>query len=304
MFRRIFGISLLACIAAAPASAQQTQEIAKLLEKGAELIKGLPEIPADLDTEAYYKVEQKDTPIGWFQVRLDTVTKSGERFYRYRSRFGFNGVNVGWSEGEMMVIMDRYWKPVEVRNRMHEITPQGGKRDIKDRARIKSGKFQRRIFDGRQTQKYLFEYKDVNAVFMAEPLLGDLKLDPGDKFALTTYDVRTGAFNTTIYEVDKKKDGRTKVKTDFQFAVVDPSKTDNIEVIQETPPPEDPNKKEEELTAEEKEAREPYFLIDPDKFLRFRNAPGSGITVRRSDRERVEQIQESLKITEKDIPTS
>ncbi|MCA9255640.1 MAG: hypothetical protein KDA33_08370 [Phycisphaerales bacterium] len=304
MVRRIFGISLIACTAAAPGYAQQTQEITKLLEKGAELIKGLPEIPSDLDKNVYYKVEQKDTPIGWYQVKLDTTTEAGERFYRYRSRYEYNGVNVGWSQGEMMVIMDRYWKPVEVRNRMHSITPQGGERDVKDRARIKSGKFQRRIFDGRQTQKTLFEYKDVDAVFMAEPLMGDLKLDPGDKFALTTYSVRTGVFNTTIYEVEEKKDGRTKVKTDFQFAVADPSKTDNIEVIQETPPPEDPNKKEEELTAEEKEAREPYFLIDPDKFLRFKNMPDSGITIRRSDRERVEQIQETLKIREKDIPTT
>ncbi|MCB9851839.1 MAG: hypothetical protein H6819_01985 [Phycisphaerales bacterium] len=304
MFRRMLGISILLCLAAVAPALAQNQEIDKLLEKGAERIKSLPEIPDDLDMNLYYKVEQKETPIGWYQIKLDTVTKEGERFYRYRSRFGYNGVQVGWSKGELMVIMDRYWKPVEVRNQMDTITPQGGKRNVKDRARIKNDKFQRRLFDGKQTKKFKFEYKDVNAVFLPEPLMGELKLDPGDKFALTTYQVISGNFDTSIYEVDKKKDGRTKVKIDWQFSVEDPSKTDKVDVVQNTPPPTEPDKKKDEETEEEKEAKEAYMLIDEDKVIRFMNLPRTGITVRRSDRERVEAIQESLKISEKDIPTT
>lgn len=304
MFRRMLGISCLLCVATAVPALAQNQEIDKLLEKGAELIKQLPEIPSNLDMDLYYKVEQKETPIGWYQIKLDTVMKDGERFYRYRSRFGYNGIEVGWRKGELMVIMDRYWKPVEVRNRMDSITPQGGKRNVKDRARIKNDKFQRRLFDGKQTRKFKFEYKDVNAVFIPEPLMGNLKLDPGDKFALTTYEVTRGTFDTTIYEVDKKKDGRTKVKTDWQFSVEDPSKTDNVEVVQNTPPPTETEKNNDDETEEEKEAKESYLLIDEDKVIRFINLPRTGITIRRSDRERVEEIQKSLEISEEDIPTT
>jgi hypothetical protein len=310
MFRRIFGIALGICLTMTGTTFAQRefQDVDLLLKQGSELLDGLPEIPTDLDTDYYYKIEANDKPIGWQHIKLDTTTKEGDRFYRYRARYGYNGVNVGFREGEMMVIMDRRWKPIEVRNKMESITPEGGKRDVKDRARIKHDKFQRRLFDGRQTKKVKFEYADINAVYFPEPLVGNLKLDPGKRFAMVDYDVQRGMFDTRVYEVDeKKKDGMTRVRTYWVTSVEDPSKMEDVEIVANAPHPlnEDPNaRKDKDETEEEKQAKEPYILIDDDKSIRFINIPQFKMTVRRIDRERLEEVKKALIIKAEDIPTT
>lgn len=312
MFRRVFGIALVIClmsVGTALAQPREFQDVDLLLKQGADLISALPEIPEDLDKDYFYKVEAKDQPIGWQHIKLDTTTKNGERYYRYRARYGYNGLDVGYSEGEMMVIMDRRWKPIDIRNKMESITPGEGKRDVKDRAWIKNEKFQRRLYDGRQTVKVKFEYADINAVFLAEPLIGNLKLDAGKRFAMINYDVKRGLFDTKVYEVDeKKKDGLMRVRTYWVVSVQDPSKLEDVEVVTTAPNPlneiPDENKTDEEETEEEKQAREPYMLIDDDNSIRFINIPVGKITIRRVDRERVEEVKRSLVITNDDIPTT
>lgn len=307
MSRYFLGLSCLLCLTITGPAAAQNEQVEGLLKKGRELLDALPEVPADLQQEMFYKIESKETPIGWQHIKFDTVTEDGERFYRYRARYGLNGVTVGYQMGELMVIMDRRWKPVEIRNRMEQITPGGGKRDIKDRARIKNDKFQRRYFDGRQTKKFKFEYNDVNAIYIPDPIFGQLKLDAGNKFALMSYDVQRGEFDITLYEVaDKKKDGMTKVKTYHVLSVEDPSKLDDTEFVinQDAWNQAEEEEKKSDLTEEEREARENYMLIDKDNSIRFVNVPRAGITVRRVDRERVEEIQKSLVIKDEQIPTT
>jgi len=305
MYRRMLGIAVLSCLTTGAPTLGQNQQFDELLKKGRALLESLPEIPSDLDKDYYYKYVSGDEPVGWQHIKLDTITKGGDRFYRYRTRFGFNGTDVGWSKGEMMVIMDRQWTPIEVTNKMEVITAADGKREVNDRARIKNDKFQRRIYDGRQTKKFKFEYDDVDAVFLAEPLLGHLNLEAGAKFAMTNYDVMRGRFETTVYEVEEETGGRTTIKTDFKFAVIDPSKTDNAEVV-DAPPPEPADKEDDEEEDDEEEKqkkkdKKPYMIIDKDKALRFQNFPRQRIKLRRIDRDRLMAIKKKLKVSDDDV---
>lgn len=303
MFRRFFGIACFTgLLTAIPAFAQPSQQVEGLLEKGTAKLDKLPEVPSDFDKEYYYKFEAKEKPIGWQHIKLDTVSKDGENYYRYRARYGLNGIEVGYANGEEMVIMDRKWKPLEIRNRMESITAQGGKRDIEDRARIKHDKFQRRYFDGRQTKKFKFEYGDINAVYLPEPLFGQLSFEPGERFAFTSYDIQRGTFDTIVYEVgEKKKEGMTKLRTWLISSVEDPSKLDNIDFVMQEDPNRVEEKKEDEETEEEREKKQNYILIDDDKSIRFINLPRVGITVRRVDAERVDEVKKELEIHESDI---
>lgn len=305
MFRRCFGFTCFTAFLIAAPAFGQNQQVEGLLKKGTALLDDLPEVPTNLDKEYYYKVESNEKPIGWYHIKLDTVSKDGETYYRYRERYGLNGVKVGYRKGEMMVIMDRKWKPIDIRNRMASITAQGGKRDVKDRARIKHDKFQRRYFDGRQTKKFKFEYGDINAVYLCDPLLGQLKLDPGEWFALTSYDVQEGTFDTRVYHVqEKKKDNMTKVRMYDVLSVEDPSKMKDKDYALKNPPEMNQQEKDEEKEDPEAEAKEFYMLIDDDKSVRFINIPNGKITVRRVDKDRVEEIKKELEIHESDIPVT
>ncbi len=287
----------LAC-AVRSAAAQVSQESQALLDKGNALLDALPEVPSDLREESFYIIEEKDKRVGWKQIRLDTVEKRGESFYRYRARYGIDSATFGWAEGEMMVLLDRKFTPVDIRNEMFYISPESGKRLVDDRARIKNKAFRRKLFDGRQTIKQKFDLENTRVVMLLEPLVGRLKLEEGAEFATINYEIFTGKFHTTIFEVDEPEDGKTKLKMQIRSVVTDPNSANSPEI--ESPPVAIEVEGEDGNSRTKKE--EYYMLIRPDKSLHYMIDPAFKLETKRSDAETVEEVRKELVVETSELP--
>jgi len=298
--RKAFFIAIVFAWIAQPVMGQPNEETLKLLQKGYAKLDALPEIPSDLKEEYFYSIEEKDKKVGWKQIRLDTITKRGETYYRYRARYGIDSISFGLAEGEMTVILDRKLTPVDLNNEMSYIHPSTGKRQITDRARIKRNAFRRRVFDGRQTIKRKFNLENTRVSMLVEPLIGKLKFEEGEKVAFLDYDILLGRFRTLICEVKGKEDGKLKVTLENRQLVDDPNAAKQIEI--ESPPvaiPED-----EEGTGRGEKKPEYYLYVDENEKVPFISDPVYKLDFKLSDSQEVDEIRKELVVKPDDLPAT